>query len=563
MNKIAVAIILFLFISSGKAQFTFVPAFPNIGTFSNPTELINAGDGTNRLFLAQEFDYIYVFNNNQQVSTKKVFLDLRSKVADYVQTGILGMAFHPNYKVNRYLYVHYVYWNSDHTGFISRVSRFTASASNPDTALSSSELVMIDKPVEYPGHYGGKIAFGRDGYLYISFGDAGTGSAGGELAQNMASLRGKLLRIDVNIPSGGLNYSIPVSNPFVGNTQGIKEEIYAWGFRNMWKFSYDSITNVMWGADVGEHRFEEIDLIQKGKNYGWNKMEGFHCYNWPDTTLCDTAGRGFSPPLFEYPHSQGVSIIGGYVYRGTKFPELYGSYVYGDYVMGTVWGLAYPSLQNKVIVDSNFYITTFGTDENKEIYTVSRAGTIYKFYKSPKTLFLNAFAEGIYSSNVNKMVKDTAKVYLRSTTAPFSLIDSSKCFLDSSGYGAFIFSNAENSVPYYIIVKHRNSIEIWSSTGKSFASDMLSYNFSTGSNMVFGNNSVLIDNSPLRYGMYSGDVNQDGQINLDDVVLIQNDVNLFRTGYLASDINGNSMVELTDIITAINNAADFVHKISP
>ena len=324
MKKLVIAVLFLIITSSGNAQYSLVPAFPNIGTFNNPTEMINAGDGTNRLFLVQEFDYVYVFNNNPQVSTKNVYLDLRSKVADYVQTGILGLAFHPNYKVNRYVYVHYVYWNTGRTGFISRISRFTASASNPDTALSSSELIMIDKPVEYPGHYGGKIAFGKDGYLYISFGDAGTGSAGGDLAQNMASLRGKMLRIDVNIPSGGLNYSIPVSNPFVGNTQGIKEEIYASGFRNMWKFSYDSITNVMWGADVGEHRFEEIDLIQKGKNYGWNKMEGFHCYNWPDTTLCDTAGKGFSPPVFEYPHSQGLSVIGGFFFTRVKIVAFLG-----------------------------------------------------------------------------------------------------------------------------------------------------------------------------------------------------------------------------------------------
>lgn len=563
MKKLVIAVLFLIITSSGNAQYSLVPAFPNIGTFSNPTEMINAGDGTNRLFLVQEFDYVYVFNNNPQVSTKKVYLDLRSKVADYVQTGILGLAFHPNYKVNRYVYVHYVYWNTGRTGFISRISRFTASASNPDTALSSSELIMIDKPVEYPGHYGGKIAFGKDGYLYISFGDAGTGSAGGDLAQNMASLRGKMLRIDVNIPSGGLNYSIPVSNPFVGNTQGIKEEIYASGFRNMWKFSYDSITNVMWGADVGEHRFEEIDLIQKGKNYGWNKMEGFHCYNWPDTTLCDTAGKGFSPPVFEYPHSQGLSVIGGYVYRGTKFPELYGSYIYGDYVTGTIWGLAYPSLVNKVILDSNFFITTFGTDENKEIYTVSKTGTIFKFYKAPKSLNLSAIIEGFYNNNMNKMVRDTVKVYLRNSSAPFALADSSKCYLDSTGNGILSFSNAVNSLPYYIAVKHRNSIEVWSSSAKSFVSDYLAYNFTTGSGMSYGNNSVQVDNSPVKYGFYSGDFDQDGQIDLDDIVAIQNDVNLFKTGYIKSDINGNNMAELVDVITALNNSNDFIHSIAP
>lgn len=231
--------------------------------------------------------------------------------------------------------------------------------------------------------------------------------------------------------------------------------------------------------------------------------------------------------------------------------------------MGTVWGLAYPSLVNKVILDTNFNITSFGIDENKAVHTVSRTGTVYKFYKAPKLLYLNAIVEGIYNSTTNKMVKDTARVYLRSSTAPFSLVDSSKCYLDSTGYGVFYFSNAVNSVPYYIVVKHRSSVEVWSSTAKSFNADILSYNFTTGYNMAYGSNSVLIDNSPLKYGFYSGDVNQDGQINLNDVVLIQNDVNLFKSGYLASDLNGNNILELTDVIAASNNAADFVHKISP
>lgn len=563
MKKLVIALIVFIFSSSGNAQYSLIPAFPNLGTFNKPTELVNSGDGTNRMFLVEEFGLIYVFPNNPQGSTKKVFLDLRNKVATFVQTGILGLAFHPNYKNNRYIYVYYVYNNASLTGFISRISRFTTNANNPDSALSSSEVVMIDKPVEYPGHYGGKIAFGRDGYLYISLGDAGTGSTGGDLAQDMTSLKGKLLRIDVNIPSGGLNYSIPVSNPFAGNTQGIKEEIYASGFRNMWKFSYDSVTNVMWGADVGEHRYEEINLIQKGKNYGWNMMEGFHCYSWPDTNFCDSAGRGFSPPLFEYTHDEGLSVIGGYVYRGTKFPELYGKYIYGDYVAGKIWALAYPSLVNTILVDSNLFLVSFGTDENKEIYTVSAAGNIYKFYKPLKTLRLNALLEGLYSNIKNSMIKDTVSVYIRSQTAPYQLIDSSRSLLDSTGFGTFNFSNASNSVPYYIIFRHRNSLEVWSKSGHSFVSDNLSYNFTLDPSMTFGNNAIQVDDSPIKYAIYSGDVDQNGIIDLDDVVLVSNDANLFNSGYVSSDLNGNKYVELSDIIYAFNNANDFIHRIIP
>ncbi len=563
MKKFVFSMILFIFSSTGNAQYSLVPAFPNLGTFNKPTELVNSGDGTNRMFLVEEFGLIYVFPNNPQTGTKKVFLDLRNKVATFVQTGILGLAFHPNYKNNRYIYVYYVYNNATLTGFISRISRFTTNANNPDSALSSSEVVMIDTPVEYPGHYGGKITFGRDGYLYISLGDAGTGSTGGELAQDMTSLKGKLLRIDVNIPSGGLNYSIPVSNPFAGNIQGIKEEIYASGFRNMWKFSYDSVTNVMWGADVGEHRYEEINLIQKGKNYGWNMMEGFHCYSWPDTNFCDSAGRGFSPPIFEYTHDEGLSVIGGYVYRGTKFPELYGKYIYGDYVAGKIWALAYPSLINTLLTDTNCFLVSFGTDESKEIYTVSSAGNIYKFYKAPKILNLTAVIEGFYNKNFNKMSKDTVNVYLRSSVSPYQIIDYSSSLLDSAGYGRFSFNNASNSEPYYIVVRHRNSIEVWSKSAHSFVSDNLSYNFSLDSTMSYGNNSIKVDESPVRFALYSGDVDQNGLIDLDDVVFVNNDVSLFKSGYINSDLNGNKLVELSDLIYAFNNANEFIQKVTP
>ncbi|MEO8664172.1 MAG: PQQ-dependent sugar dehydrogenase [Ignavibacteria bacterium] len=563
MKKFLAVFFLLLLVINAHSQYSLVPAFPNLPAFQAPLELVHSNDVTNRLFLVQEWGLIYLFKNNPSVNTKKVFLDLTDKIATFAQTGILGIAFHPNFQSNKYFYVHYIYENESQTGFVTRISRFTASSVNPDTAYSSSEVILMDLPVEYPGHYGGKICFGPDGYLYISLGDAGTGASGGHLAQDLTSLRGKILRIDVNSTSGGMNYSIPVSNPFFSNSQGYKKEIYAYGFRNMWKFSFDLTTNVLWGADVGEHLFEEIDHVEKGKNYGWNKMEGFHCYNWPDTTLCDTAGRGYSRPIFEYPHAVGKSITGGYVYRGSKYPELYGKYIYGDFVKGIIWSLSYPSLENNLILDTTFNISAFGVDQQNEIYIVSYSGVIYNLYRAPKTLNLSAVLEGFYNMSDNKMAKDTVTVYLRNATPPYLIVDSVRSLLDSNGNGSFTFYNAINSTPYYIVLSHRNSLEVWSSSGKSFASNSLNYNFTTSSSQSYGNNTMMVDNQPIRFALYSGDVNQDGHIDLTDILQIKNDAQLFTTGYSSSDLEGNDFVDLADILIAYNNTKRFVQEITP
>jgi glucose/arabinose dehydrogenase len=224
----------------------------------------------------------------------------------------------------------------------------------------------------FPNHKGGQIAFGSDGYLYIGMGDGGSGGDPLGNGQNRSTLLGKILRIDVNAPSAGRNYDIPADNPFVDNTLGYREEIYAYGLRNPWRFSFDSATGKLWVGDVGQDWIEEIDVIEKGKNYGWNIMEGTLCYNPPSG--CNETGLEL--PLYEYNHTLGNAIIGGYIYHGSALPELAGDYVYGDYASGRIWALA-ANATNTLLVNSNLTISSFGVDENKELYVCAFDGKIY------------------------------------------------------------------------------------------------------------------------------------------------------------------------------------------
>ncbi|MEO8209494.1 MAG: PQQ-dependent sugar dehydrogenase [bacterium] len=552
-------------------QYTIEKAFPNLQNFSETTELTNSGDGTNRMFLSQQDGKIYVFQNNPSTGIKKVFLDLSNKIYHSPSAGLLGITFHPNYNINKYFFVRYIYMNS-YNHLTTRISRFTVS-SNPDSGLFNSELIILNDSVPYPGHMGGKLAFGPDGYLYASFGDGGTGAPGGHLAQNRSSLWGKVLRLNVDSASQGRNYSIPPTNPFYNNTQGFKEEIYAYGFRNNWKFCFDFPTNRLWLADVGEQLWEEIDLIENGKNYGWNKMEGFHCYSSPPPYICDTAGRGFTRPIWEYQHDTGGtnnsgSITGGYVYRGNAHPELYGQYIYGDFVTGKVWALNYNGTNvtsNIKLLDTNINIVTFGVDESKEFYFCNYdPGVIYKIKKTTGpslNLFLKVFLQGFYNANTDSMsMRDTLKVNLRNSYYPYAIADSSSGFLSKQGTFTGVFNNAQNGVPYYIVVKHRNSIETWSATGQTFTKDILNYDFTTSSSQAFGNNLKL---KGSRYCIYSGDVNQDGFVDLSDLTPIDNNSYNFILGYFRTDLNGDNFTDLSDYALAINNDLNFVSVIRP
>jgi hypothetical protein len=229
----------------------------------------------------------------------------------------------------------------------------------------------------YSNHNGGQLAFGPDGYLYIALGDGGSGGDPQNYAQNKSALLGKLLRIDVDKTQGSLNYAIPTDNPFKNNTQGFKEEIYAYGLRNPWRFSFDFLTGKLWCADVGQNAWEEIDIIINGGNYGWRCYEGNHSY---DMSKC--SDTNYIPPIWEYSHSEGISITGGYVYRGPNLPQLYGKYIYADFGTKKIWALTYDGINpatNQLLLAASRSITSFGVDINNELYVVAYDGIIYRF----------------------------------------------------------------------------------------------------------------------------------------------------------------------------------------
>ena len=374
MNRKIVLLFAAILIIMGKnteAQFTMQQTFPNL-TFSSPVDLQYAPDGTDRIFIVEQSGIIKVFENNINTTTVKTFLNITDRVISGGETGLLGLAFHPDYANNGYFYVDYTTPNPLRT----HVSRFQVT-SNPDSADKNSELVLLEVAQPFSNHNGGRTTFGPDGYLYIGFGDGGSGGDPNDNAQNRSVLLGKILRIDVNNPSGLLNYGIPPDNPFVGNTQGWREEIYSYGMRNPWRFSFDPVTGWLWCGDVGQNTWEEIDTITNGGNYGWRCYEGNHPYN---LTNCNDTTYLF--PLWEYDHTGGnCSITGGYIYRGMRKPELTGNYIYGDYCSGKIWSLNYSggTVSNTQISTAPSSILSFGVDMNNEFYILGSNGKIYEY----------------------------------------------------------------------------------------------------------------------------------------------------------------------------------------
>lgn len=373
--------------TSLQSQYSWQPAFPSLPAFSLPVEFIHANDGSDRLFLVQQRGIIYVFNNSPGVSTRKEFLNIADSVSSSgSETGLLGLAFHPDYSRNGYFFVNHTYTSGGQLR--SYVVRYQVSATNPDSALKGSRLVLMTLDQPFSNHNGGKIAFGPDGYLYIGFGDGGSANDPGNRAQNRSLLLGKILRINVDSAAGGLNYSIPPTNPFAGNTQGYREEIFAYGIRNPWKFSFDRVTGQLWLGDVGQDAREEIDIVVNGGNYGWRLMEGFICTPSVNPTCQDTAG--LLRPVWDYINSSGTnadgSITGGYVYRGSAIPSLYGKYIYGDYLSGRTWALTYDGINpttNILLEDTPYQVSTFATD-SANIYLCSYGtGVIYKLTGPP------------------------------------------------------------------------------------------------------------------------------------------------------------------------------------
>lgn len=346
-------------------------AFPRL-SFSQPIGVYTAGDQSNRIFVVEQRGTIQVFQNSASASVASMFLNLTDRVLFGGEQGLLGLAFHPNFSENGYFFVDYVAANPTRTV----IARFTANPSDIDQVDRGSELIILEINQPFSNHKGGQIAFGADGYLYIGLGDGG--SEGDPLGngQNRSTMLGKILRIDLDNPVPGQNYRVPLDNPFV-SFAGFKPEIYAYGFRNPWRFSFDSATGMLWVGDVGQDRVEEIDFVKSGGNYGWNIMEGSLCYNPP--TGCNRTGLEL--PIYEYNHTLGDAIIGGYIYRGKTLSALTGKYVFGDYGSGKIWALTLngsKAIENTLLTISNLPISSFGEDDSGELYFCAFDGKIYK-----------------------------------------------------------------------------------------------------------------------------------------------------------------------------------------
>jgi len=365
--------------SNGPKDYVYVPsdAFPKL-TFDDPVDVQNAGDGSDRIFVVEQAGVVKVFANDFAVETAGTFLNISSRVTSGGERGLLGLAFHPDYRTNGFFYVYFSPKTTDGT----RVSRFQVSAGDSNRADPGSEVVLLEITQDYSNHNGGQIAFGPDGYLYIAVGDEGLAGDPKDNAQDLTTLHGSILRIDVDSNALG-NYGIPPDNPFAINTKGYRPEIYAYGLRNPWRFSFDPVTGWLWAGDVGQRLWEEIDVIVKGKNYGWDCREGMHEYDpAQQSAVCDTV-RNLIDPIWEYGHGGGnVSVTGGHVYRGPSLPALVGMYIFADYNSGRMWGLDHDAGAVTGVVelyDADFRISSFGLDEANELYICGyNDGRIYK-----------------------------------------------------------------------------------------------------------------------------------------------------------------------------------------
>ena len=341
----------------------------HVGGFNQPVHITHAGDGSQRLFVVEQEGRIRIVKNQTLLSTP--FLDISTRVSCCGERGLLSVAFPPNYASKGYFYVNYT--NNDGNTVVARY-RVT---SDPDVANPNSEEIILTVEQPFPNHNGGQLAFGPDGYIYIGMGDGGSGGDPQGNGQRPETLLGKLLRIDVE--SGTQPYAVPANNPFV-QSRFYRSEIWALGLRNPWRFSFDRQTGDLYIGDVGQGTYEEINFQPRasfgGENYGWNIMEGKHCFN---SDSCNQSGLVL--PIVEYSHSEGCSVTGGVVYRGQQYPRLQGVYFYGDYCSGTIWGLKVTgtTVQNGRLLDTPYSVSTFGEDEAGEVYLADLGnGDIYR-----------------------------------------------------------------------------------------------------------------------------------------------------------------------------------------
>ena len=358
-----------------EGTFTVEDVFPDMD-FDRPLDLQHAGDGSDRIYVVEQAGRINVLSG-VGAPEPLLFLNITDRVDDSgFEMGLLGLAFHPEFLTGQpYFFVNYT--NSSSTV----ISRFTVNVDNTYSVDPASEEILLTFAQPFRNHNGGQVSFGPDGYLYIATGDGGSGGDPQGHGQNRRTLHGNILRIDVDNQDPGLSYAIPQDNPFAGNTEGYREEIYAYGLRNPWRFSFDPPTGRLWVADVGQNEVEEINIVESGKNYGWNIMEGSRCFN--PAQNCDT--EGLELPVYEYRHPLGRSITGGFVYRGERLPQLDGAYIYADFGTGLIWALWVEdgATENITLVDTNLQITSFGINEENELFFTAFDGKIYRLALQP------------------------------------------------------------------------------------------------------------------------------------------------------------------------------------
>ena len=337
------------------------PSLPEISLkpvakgLKNPVHITNAGDGSKRLFITEQAGIIRILKDDRILPGP--FLDIKERVKSGGEMGLLSMAFHPKFRENGRFFVNYT---SSAGGLHTVISEFKVS-DNPDRADNNSENILLRVDQPFSNHNGGQIAFGPDGYLYIGMGDGGGANDPHGHGQNLSTLLGAMLRIDIDKKGIGLQYNIPDDNPFKIRPNA-KPEIWAYGLRNPWRFSFDPLNGILYAGDVGQDAREEIDVIERGQNYGWNT---------PGLTL----------PIIDYGRNDGITVIGGFVYRGHEIPGLCGSYIYGDWGSGRIWALrrdGHEVAENEMLLDTKLSISSFGIDETYEVYVVDHNGGVYK-----------------------------------------------------------------------------------------------------------------------------------------------------------------------------------------
>jgi glucose/arabinose dehydrogenase len=347
--------------------------------FSNPLYVTHAGDDSGRLFVVEQTGRVWIVEDDTLLNSP--FLDLSSIVSQdvtrgYSERGLLGLAFHPNYEENGLFYVNYTNQDGD-----TRVARYSVSTDDPNRAdpESAVELLAISQP--FPNHNGGHMDFGPDGYLYISVGDGGSAGDPLEAGQDPSTLLGTILRLDVN--NSEADYTVPETNPFATAEQDVAPEVWAWGLRNVWRFSFDRATGDLYMGDVGQNRFEEINFepaeSDGGLNYGWDVFEAGTIFEgWMGAEPVEVVD-----PVATYNHDLGCSVTGGYIYRGEAIPELEAAYLYSDYCSGRIWA-AYRdesgAWNDGVILNTGRGVSSFGEDESGELYLIDyRSGELLRF----------------------------------------------------------------------------------------------------------------------------------------------------------------------------------------